>query len=299
VRISHPDRVVLPENGFTKLDLALFYQRIARWILPHLAGRPLTLLRCPDGAGPSCFFMRHAKVWTWPALRRVEIREKHKIGEYLVCDDVRGLVSLVQMDVLELHTWNSRAGDVERPDRIVIDLDPGPEVAWRDLVAAARRVRAVLEALGLASFAKTTGGVGLHVVVPLEPVLDWSACLAFAKALACTLEADAPETFTTSVAKAGRERRIYVDYLRNNRTNTSVAAFSTRARPRGTVSVPVSWRELATLRGPDGWDVGNVEQRLARLRADPWRDAWRARQRIPDGAIEALSRFGGAAPGAR
>lgn len=288
VRISHPERVVFPEIGFTKLDLARFYERIARRVLPHLAGRPLTLLRCPDGAGPSCFFMRHAKVWTWPALRRVRIAEKHKVGEYLIADDLPGLISLVQMDVLELHTWNSVAGDVERPNRIVIDLDPGPEVAWRAVIAAARRVRAVLGALRLASFVKTTGGVGLHVVVPLAPVHDWQTCLAFAKGLALALEHDDPATFTTTVAKASRSDKIYLDYLRNNRTNTSVAAFSTRARGRGTLSVPLAWSELASLRRPDAFDVRNVERRLARLRSDPWRAAWRCRQSLPEGAVAAL-----------
>lgn len=209
-------------------------------------------------------------------------------------EDLRGLVSLVQMDVLELHTWNSLADDVEHPNRVVVDLDPGPDVPWRDVVAAARRVRAVLDALGLASFVKTTGGNGLHVVLPLAPVHDWSACLAFARALAQALAADDPATFTTTLAKAGRSDRIYVDYLRNNRTNTSVAAYSTRANGRGTVSVPLAWDELRSLRAPDRFDVRNLERRLARLAGDPWRVAKRhARQRLPEGAVEALQRLAG------
>jgi bifunctional non-homologous end joining protein LigD len=290
VRISHPERVVFPDAGFTKLDLARFYETIADAALPHLVGRPLTLLRCPDGAGPSCVYMRHGRVWTWPALRRVSIPEKHKIGEYLVVEDLAGLVSLVQMDILEIHTWNSVADDVERPNRIVIDLDPGPEVRWSAVVAGARRVRAVLQALELVPFVKTTGGNGLHVVVPLRPVHDWSACLAFARAVAEVLVRDDPATFTTSLPKADRADKILLDYLRNNRTNTSVAAFSTRASGRGPLSVPITWEELQTIGSSNRYDVRNVRGRIARLRRDPWRDYDDSAREIPAGALDALRR---------
>jgi bifunctional non-homologous end joining protein LigD len=188
--------------------------------------------------------MKHSKLWAPPVLRQVRITEKKKVGEYLVADSLAAVIGLVQMDVLELHTWNAKADDVEHPDRIVLDLDPGPDVRWTQVVEAARLVRAVLHAVGLASFVKTTGGRGLHVVVPLVPERRWDECLAFARTLAGVLVRQHPRRYTTAYAKAGRERQILLDYLRNNRTNTSVAAFSTRARPQAPVSMPLAWDEL-------------------------------------------------------
>jgi DNA ligase D-like protein (predicted polymerase) len=169
IRISHPDRVIYPDLDISKLQLARYFERIGGWILPHVRGRPLTLVHCPAGLGGPCRFLRHAKVWGPDALRRVRIREKTKIGEYLVADTVSAVVALAQMGIVEIHTWNSTVDDVERPNRLVWDLDPGPEVTWRQTVAAARLLRGVLDTLGLASWVKTTGGRGLHVVVPITP----------------------------------------------------------------------------------------------------------------------------------
>ena len=169
VRITHPDRVVYPEDGVTKARLARYYAAIAEHILPHLRSRPTALVRCPDGVGHECFYQKHPGPWTPPSLRRVRIREKSKTDEYLVIEDVAGLVGLVQMGVLEIHTWNAQADRLETPDRLVFDLDPGPDVPWRAVLTAARLVRAALEAQGLESFVKTTGGKGLHVVTPIKP----------------------------------------------------------------------------------------------------------------------------------
>src|SRR5581483_7475980 len=276
VSISHPERVLFPAIGLTKAGLARFYERIGDWILPHLAGRPLTLVRCPEGLPGECFFMKHSQLWAPPALRRIRIQEKHKLGEYLVVESLAAVVALVQMDILEIHTWNSTADAVERPNRIVIDLDPGPHVAWARVIAGARRVRRVLQAIGLESFVKNTGGVGLHVVVPLSPAHDWSACLELARAVAEAIARDDPASFTTALARSGREDKIFLDYLRNNRTNTSIAAFSTRAKPNAPVSVPLGWDELDPGTPPDRYDVRNVERRLARLRRDRGARATRA-----------------------
>lgn len=294
VGISHPDRLIFPDTAATKLDLVRYYERIADWILPHLVDRPLTLVRCPTGLRPGsdpradCFYMKHSKVWTWPAIRRVRIREKTKVGEYMVADSLKALVSLVQMGVIEIHTWNSRVSDVERPDRIVIDLDPGARVSWRLVIQAARLVRELLLLLDLQSFIKTTGGRGLHVVVPLVPSADWAACLDFARAFAQALVRRQPSMFTERFAKTGRDEKILVDYLRNNRTNTSVAAYSTRATPDATVSVPITWQELSPARKPDRFTMHTVAQRLARRRVDPWRAYWKLKQRIPPQAVLAL-----------
>jgi bifunctional non-homologous end joining protein LigD len=291
VSISHPDRVMYPDPPFTKLDVARFYERIADWIVPHLEGRPLTLVRCPEGLAGECFYMKHSKVWAPPALRRVSIQEKTKVGDYLIADTLGAVVSLVQMDVLEIHTWNSRIGKVELPDRIVFDLDPGAHVPWPRVIESARLVRKMLHTVGLDSFPKTTGGKGLHVVVPLAPRAGWRDCLAFARALAEAIERDNPALYTTAFAKAGRARKILIDYMRNNRTNTSVSAFSTRARPGGPVSMTLRWEEVTSALDPSAWTIATAERRLSSLRRDPWRDYWTSRQRLSAKAVEALNRL--------
>jgi bifunctional non-homologous end joining protein LigD len=287
IAISHPDRLLYPELGLTKLDLCRYFDAIAEHMLPHVQGRPLTLLRCdPDISHGT--FLRHGKAWGPSQLRRVRIREKTKVGEYLVADTPQALVALAQMGILEVHTWNSTAEHVEEPDRLVIDLDPGPEVAWSGLVAAAGLVRRVLDVLGLQSWVKTTGGVGLHVVVPLEPVHDWSACLSFSRAVCEAIERSAPSQYTTSFQKRGREGKVLLDYLRNNRTNTSVAAFSPRARPEGTVSAPLGWDELGPRRRTDAFTLRNILDRVRRQRRDPWRGYFACHQRLRNEALSAL-----------
>jgi bifunctional non-homologous end joining protein LigD len=284
IAISNPDRVVYPGTPITKLALAHFYERIAPWILPHLTGRPLTLVRCPEGLQKPCFYMKHSKVWALPAVRRVEIQEKTKVGEYLVVDTLPALISIVQMNVLEIHTWNTCVDHVEHPDRIVFDIDPGEKVSWEQVVDAARLVRRLLRVVHLQSFPKTTGGTGLHVVVPLRPSADWRACLEFSRMVATTIERHNPRLYTTSFPKAGRERKILIDYLRNNRTNTSVSAYSTRARDGAAVSMPLTWRELTPSLDPRKFNVLTLESRLAR-RKDPWAGYWNTTQRLPSDAM--------------
>ncbi len=281
VTISSPDRVLWEELGTTKLDLARYVERVAEFLVPHLEGRPLTLVRCPDRVGPGCYFMRHTRSFGPTPLRTVKIREKTKIGEYLVAESSAAAVALVQMGVVEMHTWNSRADDVEHPDRIVFDLDPGPAVEWPAVIEGARHLREILADLGLVSWVKTTGGKGLHVVVPIVPERSWATCLAFAKTIASHVATRRPAVYTISLPKSGREDRILIDYLRNNRTNTSVAAFSPRARPGATVSVPLAWDELGPRLDPARFDMKTVPRRLRRLREDPWRDYFTCQQRLP------------------
>lgn len=288
VRISHPERVIYPDLGISKIQLARYYASIAEWILPHVEGRPLTLVHCPAGVAAPCRYLKHAKQWGPSALRRVKIQEKTKVGEYLVADSIEAVVALAQMGVVEIHTWNSKTGDLERPDRIVWDLDPGPEVTWNEVVRAARRVRDILKTLGLASWVKTTGGRGLHVIVPVKPSLDWSECLALSRAVGELLARTEPQTYTTAFAKAGRERKILIDYLRNNRTNTSICAFSPRARPGAMISMPIDWTELK--RGPEQWTLSTALRRLKR-RADPWASYWTTRQHVTSTMIGALRRM--------
>ena len=290
IAISHPDREMYEDPRLTKLDVARYYDRVAAAMMPHVEGRPLTLVRCGEGVARGCFYMKHSKVWSPPALTRVKIREKTKIGDYLVIESPEAIVSLAQMGILEIHTWNSRHTNIEYPDRIVLDLDPGPEVRWKTVVEAARTVRRLLRTIGLESFVKTTGGKGLHVVVPLAPRQDWKGCLELSRAVAEALTRLDPVRFTTAFAKRGRERQILVDFMRNNRTNTSVAAFSTRARAGATVSVPLAWTELTARLDPSAFTVLTVPGRLARQRRDPWTDYFKLKQRIAASAIKTLSR---------
>jgi len=250
-------------------------------MLPHVAARPLTLVLCPDGIDGACTYLKHGKAWGPKALRRVKIREKTKVGEYMVADSIEGLVSIMQMNWLETHTWNSTVDDLEQPDRLVFDLDPGPDVTWAQVVASAREVRAVLDDQGLQSWVKTTGGRGLHVVVPVARTRSWGEGLAFAERVAETLVTAAPSTYTTNFSKAGREALILIDVLRNRRGSTVVAPFSPRARPGAPVSTPLAWDELSARRRPDRWTVRTVPRRLEQLRADPWAGYWDCAQEPP------------------
>ena len=289
IPISHADRLIYPEQGISKIQLARYYDGIAEWVVPHVRGRPLTLVHCPEGVPGQCRYLKHAKAWGPDALRRVPIQEKTKIGEYLVADTIGAVVALVQMGIVEIHTWNSTVTDVERPNRIVWDLDPGPQISWKKTVAAAMLLRQVLRTLGLESWVKTTGGLGLHVVVPIKPSLDWPECLAFSRAVAAALVKSDPALYTTTYSKRGRENKILIDYLRNNRTNTSISAYSPRAREGATVSVPVDWEELGSR--AERWTLATVPRRLRQLRSDPWAGYRTASQRIQQSSIDALQRL--------
>jgi len=286
IRISHPDRLIYPDLGISKIELARYYDEIAEWVVPHVAARPLTLVHCPAGIAAPCIYLKHAKAWGPTALRRVKIQEKTKIGEYLVADSIAAVVSLAQMGIVEIHTWNSTADDVDRPNRMVWDLDPGPAVSWKQVVKAARLVREVLKTLGLASWVKTTGGRGLHVVAPITRSRTVDQCLDFSRDVSEAIVRTNQTLYTTTFAKRGRERKILIDYLRNNRTNTSISAFSPRARPGATVSMPLDWEDLG--RSPSTFTLSTVPRRLRRLRADPWIKYWTCRQGISAASVEAI-----------
>lgn len=292
IAISHPERAIYPALGVTKLDIARYYDAVSSWMLRHIEGRPLTLLRCERAIDPSatkggCTMMRHARAWGPAALRRITIAETRKTGEYLVAETRAAIVALAQMDVVEIHTWNSHASSPYQHDRVVIDLDPGPAVAWADVVASARLVRSLLEELKLESWVKTTGGKGLHIVIPIEPT-PWAECLTFSRAIATALVRHDRKRFTTAVAKAGREGQILLDVLRNNRTNTSVAAYSLRARAEATVSMPIPWAALTPRLNPERFTIRTLP-RLLQTEDDPWREAGQARQPLPRASRVAAS----------
>jgi bifunctional non-homologous end joining protein LigD len=280
VTITHPDRVLARDPEITKLDMVRYYDAVAEVMLPHLRDRPLTMVQCaPDVA--NCRYLRHSGASRPPSqVRTIEIQEQTKIGDYMVIDDAAGLIALAQRNILEFHTWNSTTSRLEKPDRIVLDLDPGPAVPWRTVVEAARQIRTLLESLGLRSWLKTTGGAGLHVVIPIVPRRDWSICLAFAKSVASSLVEHDPSRYTITFAKSGRDDKILVDYLRNNRTNTAVCAYSARSRASIPVSVPIAWDELTTRLRPQRWTIRTVPKRV-RESAGVWKDYFKSRQNLP------------------
>ena len=281
VRLTHADRILYPPHRTTKLDLARFYEAIADWILPHLKDRPTTLVRCPEGAHKTCFYQKHVGYWAPESVRRVKIQEKRKVGVYLVVDSLASLIGLVQIGILEIHTWNSVVEQLEQPDRVVFDLDPGPGVRWTEVIECARLVRDALRALGLESFVKTTGGKGLHVVMPLTPGPSWDETTRFSHAVAESTARANPRRYVARMAKAERQGKIFIDYLRNVRGATSVSAYSTRAKPDATVSVPVAWDELSPRLASDHFTIANLRARLATLAPDPWAAYWKTRQTLP------------------
>jgi bifunctional non-homologous end joining protein LigD len=281
IRLTHPDKVLDPESGLTKEQLARYYAAIAPHMLPHIAGRPLSLVRCPDGIGGPSFFQKHVNRTLPPVIESVDVVDK-KTGQsepYITLSTPEALIALAQSNVLEIHAWGSANRSLEKPDRIVIDLDPDPELPWKTLTAAAGEVRRRLKSAGLESFLKTTGGKGLHVVAPIRPEHPWAAVKDFAHGLVLAMESDEPALFLTRMTKSARKGKIFLDYLRNERGATSVAPFSPRAREGAPVALPLSWSELKAPERPVFTvpDFARWQRRLAR---DPWKGLVTSTQRL-------------------
>jgi DNA ligase D len=271
VWVTNPDRKML--GGPTKLELALYYARVGDWMLPELTLRPVSLLRCPTGKAADCFFQRHALAGMPDTIKRIALREEgsKEHADYLYLENARGLLALAQFGVVELHSWGCRVDKPERPDRLVFDLDPDEGLPWRETVEAAFELRNSLQELGLVPFVKTTGGKGLHVVVALARRQGWAEVRRFSEAFAAHMARRQPKRFTTNMAKSSRRGRIFLDYLRNARSATAVAAYSLRARPGVTVSTPLAWDELDDIDDPADLNYSTVPVRLTEL-ADPWAD---------------------------
>jgi bifunctional non-homologous end joining protein LigD len=281
VTLTHPDRILWEGQGLTKLGLAEFYAEIGDYILPHIVGRPLALVRCPSGSEGGCFYQKHAFAGLTGAVEVVSVPEKEGEDEALVIHDLRGLISLVQASVLEIHPWGARIDDIEHPDRIIFDLDPGEGVGWPAIMDAARDVRRRLADDGIESFVKTSGGKGLHVVAPIAPRLGWDEVKGYTLAIAAAMERDEPERYISTMTKKRRTGKIFVDYLRNGRGATAVAAYSTRARPGAPVSAPIRWSELGPAMTPTRFNVDNLPRRLSRLQSDPWAGFFSLAQDLP------------------
>lgn len=282
VALTHVDRELWP--GITKRDLAEYWQTIADHALPRIARRPLAVVRCPAGVGGEHFFQKHGHGALPPGIREGEATG----SPYLAIEEVEGLIGMAQIAAIELHAWGATEADPQHPDQIVFDLDPGEGVAFADTVAGAHEVRGYLDGLGLTSFCRTTGGKGLHVVVPLQPAAGWDRVKAFCRSVAETLSKDKPDRYLSTVRKVDRRGRILIDWLRNAPGATAIASYCPRARPGATVATPIDWDDATRTLDPGKFTVRSIPSRLARLPHDPWQGFDEARRRLPE-----------AAPGAR
>lgn len=279
IRVTHPERVLYEELGLTKAALARYYESVAEWMLPELRERPLSLVRCPAGPGEGCFYQKNIDAKFPADIERVPV-ELGGGGLYAAANSAAAVVGLVQMGVIELHAWGATTRDLERPDRMILDLDPDPNLPWRTIMAASHHVRKRLEDLGLESFVKTTGGKGLHVVVPLTRRHDWEEVKNFSRSLAESIAAERPQEYTPKAAKRERTGRIYIDWLRNSEGATAIAPYSVRALKGAPVATPLHWDEVSGRMRPEKFHAGNVVRRLQGLHSDPWQQLRRSAQTL-------------------
>lgn len=270
ITITHPDRVVYPEDGITKGVVAAYYEAVMPWLLPGLLQRPASVVRCPEGTADPCFFQKHP-VQGLQHVGLIKLKEESGAqGTYIYVKDAASVIELVQFGTLEFHVWGATVRQNDKADQIVFDLDPAPDVGWARVVDAARLLKRMLDKLKLSSFVRTSGGKGLHVVVPLNPGSPWEEAKQFAHAVAATMAEARPGEFIDTASKARRKGKIFIDYLRNSRGATSIVNYSLRARPGAPVATPLRWNELSRVSGSDAFDIRRLPQRLSRLREDPW-----------------------------
>ena len=285
VGISHPDRVVFPDPGVTKLEVAEYYAAVAEIMVPYLERRPLTVIRCPGGIGSGCFFQKHVTPAVPRSVTKVKVRgAEGQTAVYPVVDAPEGLVAMVQNGAVEFHVWGSRVGAIDVPDMLVFDLDPGPDVPWRRVREAARTLREELMDRGLESYVRTSGGKGLHVVAPYTSRARWPQAAALARDVVETLAEREPGKYTATMSKAKRGGKVFVDHFRNGRGATAVTSYSLRARPGAPVAMPIEWGELGRTGGGGDWTLSRVLRRLRSRKSDPWADFFETgrRQKLPD-----------------
>lgn len=291
VSISHADRVVYTDGAITKGDVADYMDAVAPLMLPHIAGRPLSLLRCPAGAGGHCFFQKHWTAATGAGMTTRDVTESDgSTDAYAVAQSAEDLRALAQANALELHVWGSAFPAIERPDRIIFDLDPGPRVTWADVCDAARLVRDLLASANLRSWVKLSGGKGLHVTVPLSGPMTWEQASMFSKLVATRIAAEAPKQFTSSMVKAARTGRIFIDWMRNTRGATAIAPWSLRARAGAPVAVPLTWTELDDVTRGDLMTLTDVIHYLRSSPTDPWKDLLTCKQRVTSKSVYTIGR---------
>jgi bifunctional non-homologous end joining protein LigD len=281
IKLTNPDKIIYEEDSISKQDLFNYYQAISSFILPYIVRRPLTLVRCPNHYH-DCFYQKKIDEGSSTSIHSIEITH-HQGSEkerYIYIEDEAGLLSLVQLGVLEIHPWGSQIDKLDYPDRIIFDLDPAPNVPWKAVVEAARDVKYYLAEYQLTSFVKTTGGKGLHVVVPIKPEYPWEEVKSFAKAFVEVLETIKPDKYISKISKTRRKGKIFIDYLRNQRGGTAVAAYSTRARIHAPVSTPLDWDELTFTKKDAYYTIATLPKRLKKLQQELWKTFWTTHQSL-------------------
>ncbi|QNI38587.1 DNA ligase D [Edaphobacter albus] len=287
IRLTHPEKILDEASGMTKQILADYYWAIAEWMLPQIEGRPVSLVRCPEGSGKPCFFQKHVNSMLPKGIGSVDIADKKgKVEPYITLNTVEALAGLAQLGVLEVHPWGSRNEDLEHPDRLIFDLDPDEELDWSEIVDAAFELRRGLKKLKIESFVKTTGGKGLHIIAPIKAEHTWPEVKEFARKFALVMEKNAPQRYLTKMTKAARRGKIYLDYLRNERGATSVAAYSPRARIGAPVSMPLLWTELQKSTERPVFRVAELAEWKSRLKQDPWKDLSKIKQQLQLGLVD-------------
>ncbi|WP_415844877.1 non-homologous end-joining DNA ligase [Stutzerimonas zhaodongensis] len=280
IGISNPQRVIDEHSGATKLQLAQYYLAVGQWLTPHLAKRPLSIVRAPDGVGGDSFFQRHCGRLKMPHMHVLDKSLDPEHARLIQADNVTAVVEAAQMGTIEFHTWNARSDRIDKPDRVVFDLDPDPELPWSSMVEATNMTLDLLDELDLRAFLKTSGGRGMHVVVPIERRHSWDCVNEFARGVTVRLAKEAPEQIAAKMGPKNRVGKIFVDYLRNQRGASTVAAYSARARPGLAVSVPIIRDELEQIAGADQWNILNLHERLDAQQGDPWADYSSVRQSL-------------------
>lgn len=288
VKVTHPEKVIDPASKTTKLEMVEYAQAIAEWALPHLRARPVSLLRAPDGIDREMFFQKHLQGQRLAGITELPVALYPGHAPLLTIETAEALVSAAQLNVIELHAWNALTPDLDHPDRIILDLDPDPALSWDAVRQAATLVKTILDELGLVSWLKTSGGKGFHVVVPLEPVHSWTVAKGFSKVVAQHLAKVLPSQFSATSGAKNRVGKVFVDYLRNSKGATTIAAYSPRARPGLRVSVPVAWEELKDVRSADQWTMFEVLHRTRAAAFDPWGGYWTCTQRLDESMWEEL-----------
>jgi bifunctional non-homologous end joining protein LigD len=287
IKVSHPERIIDASTGITKLELVRYYESVAEWMLPHLKGRPCSLVRGPSGVGGELFFQKHIESLQITGLKELAAELWPGHASLIEVPTAKALIGAAQMNVIEFHTWNATTKRIDKPDRVIFDLDPGEGERWERVQEAATLVRGMLQELGLESWLKTSGGKGLHIVVPLTPRDDWETVKAFAQAAVQHIAKVIPQRFTAKMGAANRVGKLFVDYLRNNHGATTAAAFSARSRPGLGVSMPIAWDDLASLKRSDQWSVRTAREHLSFQRVDPWQHYWKCKQTL-SAAFKAL-----------
>lgn len=278
--VSSPDKILFKKEKITKKEIADFYEAIASKMLPYLANRPLSIVRCPAGSEGTCFFQKHINGSMPSDFHSFPVKEEKGSGIYFSINSSEGLRELVQLNAFEIHAWNSHQDDYMRPDQIVMDLDPGPGVSWKEVVDGAFEIKEMLEDLGLQSFVKLTGGKGLHIHVPIAPLYSWEQIKSFTQSLAFELERTNPKKYVSNMSKKLRHKKIFIDYLRNGYGATAVVPYSLRAKPLSAVALPVNWRELRSIKGPQEFTIYKALKKIKSRKKDPWEGMLKLKQKI-------------------